>query len=221
VILLTDHALAGFERTGVDALIAEQVLGLDLGLHEGRVGQLLVADLPVEDVVRMAPRPVSAVLFVLDVLAQDGRPLIHRLERVDDDGERFVLDLDQVRGVRGDIAVGGDDEGDFLVLEQDLAVGEHHLNIARERRRPGEIDALEVLGGQNGDHAGQRLRLRRIDLDDARVGVARSVEVAVQHAGKLDVVDVIAAALGEAHVLDALAFAAHALQLFGALDRGG
>ena len=47
------------------------------------------------------------------------------------------------------------------------------------------------------------------------------MEVAVQHAGQLDVVDVIAAPLGEAHVLDALALAAHALQFFGALERGG
>ena len=68
-----DDALAGLERAGVDALIAQEVLGRDLGLGEGGVGQLLVADLPVEDVVRVAARPVSAILLVLDVLAQDGR----------------------------------------------------------------------------------------------------------------------------------------------------
>ena len=51
--------------------------------------------------------------------------------------------------------------------------------------------------------------------------MARAMEVAVQHARQLDVVDVIAAALGEAHVLDALALAAHALQFFGAFERSG
>ena len=214
-------ALAGLERAGVDALIAQQVLGRDLGLHEGDVGQLPVADLPVEDVVGMVARPVGAVFLVLDVLAQDRGALIHRLERVDEHGKRFILDLDQVRGVGGDVAVGRDDEGDLLILEQDLAVGEHHLHVARERRHPGEIDAFQVLGGQNGDDAGHGLGLGGVDLDDARVGVARAMEVAVQHARELDVVDVIAASLREAHVLDALALAAHALQFFGALKRSG
>ena len=46
-------------------------------------------------------------------------------------------------------------------------------------------------------------------------------EVAVQHARQLQVVDVVAFALDEADVLDALALAAHALELFGALGGGG
>ena len=95
----------------------------------------------------MVARPVGAVFFVLDVLAQDRRVRVHRLERIDDHGKRFIFDLDQVRGVGGDIAVVGDDEGDLLVLEQNLAVGEHHLDVACERRHPREIDPLEVLGG--------------------------------------------------------------------------
>ena len=136
-------------------------------------------------------------------------------------GSVLVFDLDEIGGVGGDIAVGRDDEGDFLVLEQHLAVGEHHLHVAGERRHPGEIDALQVLGGQHRDDAGHGLGLRRVDLEDARMGMARAMKIAVQHAGQFDVVDVIAASLGEAHVLDALALAAHALQFFGAFERGG
>ena len=216
-----DDALAGLERAGVDALVAQEVLGRHFGLLEGGVGQFLVADLPVEDMVRMAARPMRAVLLVLDVLAHDWRVLVHRLERIDDDRKSFVLDLDQVGGVGGDIAVGRHDEGDLLVLEQHLAVGEHHLDVAGERRHPGEIDALEVLGGQHREHAGHGLGLGGVDLHDAGVSMARAMEVAVQHARQLDVVDVIAFALGEAHVLDALALAAHALKFFGALERSG
>ena len=130
----------------------------------------------------MVARPVGAVFLVLDVLAQDRRVRVHRLERIDDHGKRFIFDLDQIRGVGGDIAVVRDDEGDLLVLEQNLAVGEHHLDVACERRHPREIDALQVLGGENGDDAGHGLGLGRIDLDDARMGVARAMEVAVQHA---------------------------------------
>src|ERR1700691_313770 len=47
------------------------------------------------------------------------------------------------------------------------------------------------------------------------------MKVAVQHAGQLDVVDVISAPLGEAHVLDAFALTTHTLQFFGALKRSG
>ena len=51
--------------------------------------------------------------------------------------------------------------------------------------------------------------------------VRRAVEFAVEHAGQLDVVDVIALALGEADVLDALALTAHAFEFFGAFGGGG
>ena len=169
----------------------------------------------------MLARPVRALRLVLDVLAHHRRVRRHRLERIDERRQRLVLDLDEVGGVGRDIAVGRDDEGDLLVLEQDLAVGQHHLHIARQRRHPGELDGLQVLGGQHRDDAGQRLGLRRVDLDDPRMAVARAVEVAVQHAGQLDVVDVIALALDEARVFDALALAPQALQAFGAFDRGG
>ncbi len=83
-----DHALAGLERAGVDALIAQEVPGRDLGFGESGVGQLLVADSPGEDVVRVLARPVRAFGFVLDVIAYDGGVGVHGLERVDDDGKR-------------------------------------------------------------------------------------------------------------------------------------
>ena len=53
------------------------------------------------------------------------------------------------------------------------------------------------------------------------MGVWAAHEVAEQHARQLDVVDVVALALDEAHVLDALAPAADALQLLGAFAREG
>ena len=52
------------------------------------------------------------------------------------DRQRLVFDLDQFGRVGGDIAVLGDDEGDLLVLEQHLAVGEHRLHVAGQRRHP-------------------------------------------------------------------------------------
>ena len=216
------HALAGLERRGMRAVIGDQLLDRDLGLVEGGVGQVLVADRPLEDVVRVLARPVRAVLLVLDVLAQDGRVGRHRLERVDQDRQRLVVDLDRVDAVIGGIAVGGDDERHLLVLEQHLAVGQHHLHVARQGRHPGEIDALQVLGRQHGEHARHLQRLRLVDRFDAGVRVGRAHEIAVQHAGQLQIVDVIALALGEADILDALALAAEAFELrFALRARGG
>ena len=44
------------------------------------------------------------------------------------------------------------------------------------------------------------------------MGMRRAHEIAVQHARQLQVVDVVALALGEADVLDPLALAAHAFE---------
>src|SRR6202035_6108390 len=80
---------------------------------------------------------------------------------------------------------------------------------------------LERLGGDHRDTARHGGCLGGVDLLDAGVRMRRTHEVAIQHAGQLEVVDVVALALDEADVLDALASAAHALQLLGALGRGG
>ena len=58
-----------------------------------------------------------------------------------------------------------------------------------------------------------------IDLD-ARMRIGRAHEIAVEHARQVQVVDVIALALREADVLDALALAADAFELLGAGFRG-
>ena len=51
--------------------------------------------------------------------------------------------------------------------------------------------------------------------------VRRTHEIAIEHARQLHIVDVVALALDEADILDALALAAHAFKLRGALGGGG
>ena len=214
-------ALAGLERARMHARIDDHLLDRDVGLGERRVGRGLVARLPGEDVVIVLALAVGAVGLVLEILADHRRVRRHRLERIDIDRQRLVFDLDQIGGIGRGVAVLGDDEGDFLVLEQHLAVGQHHLHVAGERRHPGEIDGFQRLGGEHRDDAGHRRGFGRVDLLDAGVGVRRAVEVAVEHARQFQVVDVIALALDEADVLDALSPAAHAFELFGAFGGGG
>ena len=203
------------------ARISDHLPDLDVGFLEGRIGRRLVAGLPGEDVIVVLALAVRAVGLVLEILADHRRVRRHRLERIDVDRKRLVFHFDQIGGVGRDIAVLRDDEGDFLILEQHLAVGQHHLHVAGKRRHPGEVDGLERLGGNHRDDAGHRRGLGRVDLLDAGVSVRRAIEIAVEHARQLHVVDVIALALDETDVLDALSFAAHAFELDGAFGRGG
>ena len=69
-------------------------------------------------------------------------------------------------------------------------------------------------------HAGDGQRRLLVDPLDARVAVRRAHEVTEHHARELDVVDVVALALGEPCVLDALARAAEALELLDTLLGG-
>ena len=204
----------------MDPLVGDHLLDGDVGLGERRVGRRLVAGLPVEDVVRVLARPVGAVGLVLEVLADHRRVRRHRLERIDQHRQFVIVDVDQFDPVGRDVAVVGQHEGDLLVLEEDVVLGEHRLHVAGERRHVVEAERLEVGGGQHGEHAGQRLGLRRVDRLDPRMGVGRADDVAVEHAGQLQVVDVVALALREADVLDALPLAAEAFELLGALGRG-
>ena len=210
-------ALAGLERGGMRAVVGDQLLDLHLGIGEGGIGAGLVAHRPLEDVVVVLAGAVRAGGLAGEVLAQHGRVGRHRLEGIDDDGQPLVFDLDGLHAVGRRVAVLGDDEGDLLVLEQHLAVGQHHLHVVGERRHPGEVDALQLLGGQHRQHARHLQRLGGVDLLDAGVGILRAHEVAEQHAGQLQVVDVVALALREADVLHPLPLAAHAFELGFAL----
>ncbi len=195
------------------AVVVDRLLGDDLGGADRLLGRLPVALLPQEDVVVVAPLAVGAARLAGEVLAQHGRVRLERLERIGDDRQLLVLDLDELDRVGGDVAVVGDDEGDLLALEQHLAVGQHHLLVAGQRRHPVQVQRLEVLRRQHGQHAGQGEGGRGVDRGDAGMGVGAAHEVAEQHAGQLDVVDIVALALREPDVLDALARAAEALQL--------
>ena len=212
--------LAGFQRRGMGAVVEEDFLGGDRGGGEGLVRPVLVAELPVEDVVVVLAGAMRPFGLVLDVFTQQGRVRRHGDPGIDQHRQFLVFRLDQLDRIGRDIAVVGDDEGDFLVLEQHLLVRQNRLNVAGQRRHVMEVQGLQVLRRQHGTDTGQGLRLRNVQALDPGMREGRAVEVAEQHAGQLDVIDVIALALGEADVLDALPLAAHALELFFPLFAG-
>ena len=203
------------------ARINDHLLDRNVRLGKRIVCLGLVSGLPIEDVIGVLARTVRALLLVLDVFTDHRSIGGHGLERIDVTRQPLVLDFDQFGSIRRGVAVLGDDEGNFLVLEQNLAVGEHHLHIAGKRGHPGEIDGLKRFRRDHRHNARYCGGLGRVDFLDAGVRMRRTRKVAVQHAGQLDVVDVVALALNKADVLDALPLAAHALKLFGAFGGGG
>ena len=150
-------------------------------------------------------RPVGAFGLAFEILAQDRGGVVHRLEGIDDNGQVLIFDLDQFDAIGGGVAVFRHHESHFLVLEQDLLVRQHGLNVAGERRHVVQVEGFQVLCGDHGEHAGCGKGRVLVDLFDAGVAVGRAHKIAEQHAGQLDVVDIVALSLREARVLDAFA----------------
>ena len=114
---------------------------------------------------------------------QHRRAWRHREVRVEDRGQRIVVDPDQsARQVRGARTV-GHDGGDALPGEPDGAV-EHHrvagvvVGVMVPRRR--EAGARCVRVAEHGGHAGQPERRGRVDRADPGVRVRRPQQLHVQ-----------------------------------------
>ena len=177
---------ARVERLQLDHLV---------GLGEGLVGRLLVARLPVVDV-------VVRLAFLL--VADHGRALGERLLRARDRLERLVVHVDELAGVLGDVGGLGDHRRDLLPLEAHLVRREHRLRVAGEGRHPGEVVLRHQLAGDDRDDALDRLGARGVDRRDARVRQRAPEELEVEHPGERDVVEVVALAADEAGVLQPL-----------------
>ena len=186
---------AGLHRRGVHARVEHLLGDHDVRRGEHLVGEVLVAGLPVEDVV---------VRLALDVVADDRGALVERLLGVHDRRQRLVVDLDEVERVARGVLVLGDDEGDLLALEAHLVGGEHRLDVHRQRRHPREVQRLEGGTGDDRLHLRHRLGLGGVDRPDPGVRIGAAQDRGVQHAGQRHVVEVAATAADETYVLLAL-----------------
>ena len=152
-------------------MIGNHLLDRDFALRNGCIRGGLIADLPVEDMVMMLALAVGAFCLAAEIFAQFRRVGLHGLERINENRKLFILDFNELARVGGDVAVFCDNESDFLILEQDLAVRQNHLHVARERRHPVELDGLQVFGGQDSDDALDGSGLARIDRFDPSMRV--------------------------------------------------
>ena len=128
------HRPARLHRRRVRARVEHVEGDGDVGGGEGGVRGRLVAGLPVEDVV---------VGAALDLVADERGVGVERPPGVDHRRQRLVLDVDQLQRVARRVAVLGDDEGDLLALVAHLVGGEHGLHVGRQRRHPGQLQAVE------------------------------------------------------------------------------
>ena len=128
-----------------------------------------------------------------------GRLRLQRCLEIGDRRQRLVLHDDIGRGVLGQVAALGNDQGHSLAAVADLVLGERHLgalvehDIVDRRRRdeqwPRTPVVAEINGGVDGDHAGAPARLGGVNLDQPRMSVRAANEGGVQHLRQLDVVD--------------------------------
>jgi hypothetical protein len=116
-----------------------------------------------------------------------------------DGGQGLVHDVDQLRGILGDVATVGDHEGDELADVAD-AVGRERPLGARmgkvrvgDQERTGLVQLPDVAGGQHQVHAGQRPGPCRVDANDPGAGMRAPEPGRVQDTSRIDVVNEAAA----------------------------
>ena len=178
--------------------------GDDIGVGKCLVSALLVADLPLEDL-------VSRLVFL--VIANDRHGRVLGLGRIHDGRQLLVLDDDLGAGILGHVRIVSDNRRDFLALEAHLVGGHDGLSVVRQGRHPCEVTSGQHVARNHQADAGHLPRSRRVDRLDARMRDSAAQDLHVQHAGKNDVIDVLALTADKAVVLDAAAACAHSTDL--------
>ena len=183
---LRDHG-AWLDRHSLDGVGHVAALDDDVGLRERRVGIAFHDRRVAERVAVRAERLVA--LVALPVRVDERCAVGERGLEVGDDGQRLVVDLDQRRRLLGDLRRRRGDTGDDVALEAH--------RVLREEAPVLDHAAVEhvgdVLVGDDGEHAGEGPRLRRVDPRDPRVRVVRVAELRDELSGKDEVGRVAAA----------------------------
>ena len=198
-------------------VVVDHLLGNDVGFRQHRLGGRAVTRFPGEDVVWVTTGAVRTLFLVGNIFAKHRRIVGFRLERIYQNRQFLILDLDGRNAVRRGITVIGNNESHFLALEQHLAVGKNHLLVTGQCRHPVQTQRLEIGRSQHSMDTRERQRLFRVDRLHPRMRIGRANEITEQHARQLQIVDIITLALGEPCVLDPLARGSEAVQRGNAL----
>ncbi len=170
----------------LERVLDDEVRGLHRGVDAARVDAALEAQVAVEFRVDLRRGGIERALGV-----ESGRQLL-------------VLDLERLDCVLGLGARGCEHGDDRLALPARHVDGEGilrrraHAREVREHADVGFAHQRDLGAGDDARHARHRRGLLRLDRDDPRVRVRRAQVGDVQHARQHQVVDVLAAPLGEA-----------------------
>ncbi len=104
-----------------------------------------------------------------------------------DGGQFFVLDLDQVQRIAGDLFCGGSHGCHLFPRKAHQAVGQNAPLLVAHA--PGR--ARCICPGQHGFHTGQRTRCSNVDAHDARMRIGAAQQLGMQHARQLEVARVL------------------------------
>ena len=136
-------------------MVIDHFFGHYVGGIDHLFGGRFVAGFPKKNMVVMFAFAMGAAGLASKVLTQYDGVRLKCFERIGDYRQFFVLNLDQLDCIGVDIAIFGDDKGDFLTLEQHFTIGQHHLFIPRQRRHPMQAERFKVFGCEHGNYTGQ------------------------------------------------------------------
>ncbi len=135
-------------------------------------------------------------------------PEIGRLARVDDRGQRFVRNVDELHRVGRGVGIFGSDHGDAItdvpsfVDGQRLADGHFGVRYVPAARQRADAAIDEVFSREHRDHARMRFGFLGVDLLDLRVPVGTPFDGEINHPGQLEIRDVGTLALEESGIFD-------------------
>ena len=137
---------------------------------------------------------------------QHRRRRIERRHRIDHCRQRFVIHVDELERVLGEIAVAGDHHRDRLAdiahaIDRNRPAFDRRLDADREARR----QRLDLGAGDHGDNAGRPPRGGQVDRADVGMRMRGAKNSGVTRARRYaDIVDEAAAAGEQRQVFDAL-----------------
>jgi hypothetical protein len=135
-----------------------------------------VAELQRDDLV-----DIAFVAVVVNARLRMREAVLRRRERA----ERLVLDVDEIEGALGGGFVGGNDRGHRIADEAHEIRAERVFVVADGQHA---VRDRERGAGEHEVHARLGLGARRVDADDACVGMRRAEQLAVQHPREQQVV---------------------------------
>ncbi len=135
----------------------------------------------------------ATIRFRLMLALVVGRKIAARLDldrarlqsflRIQDKGQRFIVDIDQPDGVFGHVPVYGCHRCNGIAREADGVVEQVPLVLGIAAAP----DHIAILVRQHRLHAGQRQRFRCVDPADARVRMWAAQNARVQHPGQMEI----------------------------------